>query len=79
MESLIPYVKKLVHPLVDYPQEVKISSIEGKSTLIYELRCHQKDVGKIIGKNGKTVSAIRLLLNTAASRQKRKALLEIVE
>ena len=46
---------------------------------MFELRCHPEDVGKVIGKNGKTVGAIRTLLSTVASRQNRRAMLEVVE
>ncbi len=46
---------------------------------MYELRCHPDDVGKVIGKSGKTVGAIRTLLSTVAARQNKRAMLEVVE
>jgi uncharacterized protein len=55
------------------------AEIEGERTIVFELRCHPDDVGKVIGKSGKTVGAIRVLLSTVAARQNRRAMLEVVE
>ncbi len=76
MKELIEYVVKA---LVDHPGDIRISEIEGERTIVYELRCHPEDVGKVIGKSGKTVGAIRTLLSTVAARQNRRAMLEVVE
>ncbi len=76
MKELIEYVVKV---LVDHPEDLRISEIEGERTIVFELRCHPEDVGKVIGKSGKTVGAIRTLLSTVAARQNRRAMLEVVE
>ena len=76
MRELIEYVVKT---LVDHPDDLHISEIEGERTIVFELRCHPDDVGKVIGKSGKTVGAIRTLLSTVAARQNRRAMLEVVE
>ena len=76
MKELIEYVVKA---LVDHPDELRLTEIEGERTIVFELRCHPDDVGKVIGKNGKTVGAIRTLLSTVASRQNRRAMLEVVD
>ena len=76
MRELLEYI---VRALVDHPNDVRITEVDGERTVIFELRCHPDDVGKVIGKTGKTVGAIRILLNTAASKQGRRAMLEIVE
>ncbi len=76
MKELIEYVVKT---LVDHPDDLRISEIEGERTVVFELRCHPDDVGKVIGKSGKTVGAIRTLLSTVAARQNRRAMLEVVE
>ncbi len=76
MKELIEYVVKA---LVDHPEELRIAEIEGERTIVFELRCHPDDVGKVIGKSGKTVGALRTLLSTVASRQNRRAMLEVVE
>ena len=76
MKELIEYVVKA---LVDHPDDLRIAEIEGELTIVYELRCHPEDVGKVIGKSGKTVGAIRTLLSTVAARQNKRAMLEVVE
>lgn len=76
MKELIEYVVKA---LVDHPDDLRIAEIEGERTIVYELRCHPDDVGKVIGKSGKTVGAIRTLLSTVAARQNKRAMLEVVE
>jgi len=64
---------------VDHPDELRIAEIEGERTIVFELRCHPDDVGKVIGKSGKTVGALRTLISTVAARQNRRAMLEVVE
>ena len=76
MKDLIEYISKT---LVDHPEELRITEIEGERTIVFELRCNPEDVGKIIGKSGKTIGAIRTLLSTVAARQNRRAVLEVVE
>ena len=65
--------------LVDKPDQVEIQEVSGDSTTVYELRVAQEDLGKIIGKQGKTAKAIRVLLGAAAAKEKRRAVLEIIE
>ena len=76
MKELAEYIVK---SLVDHPDDVRITEVDGERTIILELRCHQDDIGKVIGKSGKTVGAIRTLLTTAAARQGRRVMLEVVE
>ena len=76
MKELVEYI---VRALVEHPNDVRITEVDGEKTVIFELRCHPEDIGKVIGKNGKTVGAIRTLLSTAAARQGRRAMLEVVE
>jgi len=72
-------LESIAKSLVDAPNEVQITEIDGEKTIIFELRCNAKDVGKIIGKSGKTVGAMRTLLNSIAAKQGRKAMLEVVD
>ena len=72
-------LETIVKSLVDAPNEVRITEIDGEKTVIFELRCNAKDIGKIIGKSGKTVGAMRTLLNSIAAKQGRKAMLEVVD
>ena len=72
-------LETIAKSLVDKPNEVQITEIDGEKTLIFELRCNAKDVGKIIGKSGKTVGAMRTILSSMAAKQGRKAMLEVVD
>lgn len=76
MKDLIDYVAKAV---VDNPDQVNVTQIDGESTVVFELRVNQQDVGKIIGKQGRTINAIRTLLNATAAKSGLRAMLEIVE
>jgi predicted RNA-binding protein YlqC (UPF0109 family) len=72
-------LESIAKSLVDAPNEVQITEINGEKTIIFELRCNAKDIGKIIGKSGKTVGAMRTLLSSIAAKQGCKALLEVVD
>lgn len=72
-------LENIAKALVDAPSEVQITEVDGDKTAIFELRCNAKDVGKIIGKSGKTVGAMRTILSSMAAKQGRKAVLEVVD
>lgn len=72
-------LESIIKSLVDVPNEVQVTEVNGEKTIIFELRCNAKDVGKIIGKSGKTVGAIRTILNSMAAKQGRKAMIEVVD
>ncbi len=76
MKTFLEYVIKA---LVDHPEEVCLTDIDGDKTAVFELRCHQNDMGKVIGKSGKTIGAIRVLLSTLGARQGRRTMIEVVE
>jgi predicted RNA-binding protein YlqC (UPF0109 family) len=76
MKELIEYMAKA---LVDHPDQVSIKEIAGEKTLIYELRVGQGDLGKIIGKEGRTAKAMRTIISAAAMKQGKRAQLEILE
>ena len=73
------FIEHILQALVNYPEQVVVAEILGRQTVILEVRCHAKDMGRIIGKNGKTIGALRVLLTSLAAKQKRKAVLEIAE
>jgi len=64
---------------VNHPEEVEVKEIQGETAAILELRVAKDDLGRIIGKQGRTAKSIRTLLNAVASRTNRKIVLEIVE
>ncbi len=76
MKELIEYIAK---NLVDKPDEVTVKEVTGERTTIFELRVAQEDLGKIIGKHGRTARSMRTLLSAAATKLGKKAVLEILE
>jgi len=68
----------LVKSLADHPEKVELNEREEDDTVIIELKMSSDDIGKIIGKSGDTINAIRTILQTAASSQKKRAKLEVV-
>lgn len=76
MKDLIVYIAK---SLVDFPEKVVVAQIEGEKTVVYELRVGQGDLGKIIGKEGRTAKAIRTIITAASMKAGKRAVLEILE
>lgn len=76
MKELIEYIAK---SLVDNPDDVTVKEVEGEKTTVYELRVGAGDLGKVIGKHGQTARSIRTLLNAAATKGGKRAVLEILE
>lgn len=76
MKQLVETVCK---SLVDNPDQVVVTQIDGEQTTILELRVHQSDLGKVIGKQGRTARAIRTILAAAGMKQRRRYNLEIIE
>ena len=72
-------VKYLAQALVDSPDEVSVSDIEAEQTSVIELRVAKDDLGKIIGKHGRTAQSIRTILSAASAKKHKRAVLEIVE
>lgn len=76
MKTLIEAMAK---SLVDKPEEVRVSEIDGEKTTVYELRVAQSDLGKVIGKQGKTARAMRTILGAAGTKVGKRCVLEILE
>jgi uncharacterized protein len=76
VKELIEYIAKA---LVDSPDEVKVFEVEGEVTSVIELRVAKSDLGKVIGKEGRTARAMRTLLTAASTKLKKRAMLEIIE
>ena len=73
------FVEFVVKALVDHPEQVDVKEVDGERTVVFELRLNQTDIGKVIGKSGRTITAIRSLLTSAAAKQGKRAMLEIIE
>lgn len=76
LKELVQYIAEA---LVDDPRNVAVTSLESETSVILELRVSKEDVGKVIGKGGQTAKALRKILSAAATKHKKKSLLQIVE
>jgi predicted RNA-binding protein YlqC (UPF0109 family) len=76
MKDLIAYIAKA---LVDKPEEVSVTEIEGEQTSVIELKVAKEDLGKVIGKQGRTARAMRTILSAASTKIRKRSVLEIIE
>ncbi|NIT34989.1 MAG: KH domain-containing protein [candidate division Zixibacteria bacterium] len=76
MRDLIEYITK---NLVEKPESVVVNEVAGEKTTIIEVSVDREDIGRIIGKKGRTARALRTILNAAAMKQNKRAALEILE
>ncbi len=76
MKDLIRYIAQA---LVDNPNEVTVSEVTGNQTSVLELKVAKEDLGKVIGKQGRTARAMRTILSAAAAKEKKRTVLEIIE
>jgi uncharacterized protein len=76
LKELIEFIAKA---LVDNPDQVKVSEIEGEKTSVIELSVSKDDLGKVIGKQGRTARAMRTILSAASTKVRKRAVLEIIE
>ena len=76
MKELINYIAQA---LVDRPEEVSVTEVEGNQTSVLELKVAKEDLGKVIGKQGRTARAMRTILSAASAKIKKRTVLEIIE
>jgi uncharacterized protein len=76
MKELISFIAQ---SLVDNPGEVEVSEVEGNQTTVLELKVAKEDLGKVIGKQGRTAQAMRTILSAVSSKIKKRTVLEIIE
>ncbi|HCY86340.1 MAG TPA: KH domain-containing protein [Desulfobacteraceae bacterium] len=76
MKELIEYIAKA---LVDNPEEVQVSEVVGDQTSVLELKVAKEDLGKVIGKQGRSARAMRTILSAASTKLKKRTVLEIIE
>ncbi len=76
MRELVEHIAKA---LVDHPDQVQVSEVEGENITVIELRVAPTDLGQVIGKQGRTARAIRTILNANATKLGKRAALEIIE
>jgi hypothetical protein len=71
-------LEKLIKALVEHPDEVVVSPIEGDSTIVFEVQVHSDDTGKVIGKKGRTINALRTIIRSSANTGAKKVIMELV-
>ena len=76
MKELLEYIAK---SLVDYPDDVSVTEIEGDTSTVLELRVNDADMGKVIGKQGRIARSIRSVIKAAAGKDRRRVVVEIVQ
>jgi predicted RNA-binding protein YlqC (UPF0109 family) len=76
LKDLIEFIAKA---LVDRPDDVQVTEVEGEQTLVIELKVAKEDLGKVIGKQGRTARAMRTILGAASTKARKRAVLEILE
>ncbi|GAB6075556.1 KH domain-containing protein [Desulfurobacterium crinifex] len=79
MSALKEMVECVAKRLVDNPDAVYVAETEGERTVVIELKVDPKDLGKVIGRQGRTAKALRTLLSAAATKMGKRAVLEIIE
>lgn len=79
MANIKELIVGIAKALVDVPDEVAVNEVEGEQTTVYELRVAASDIGKVIGKQGRTARSIRTLLGAAGTKLNRRLTLEILE
>jgi predicted RNA-binding protein YlqC (UPF0109 family) len=76
MKELIEQIAKSI---VEKPDEVQVRAIEGEHAVVIELRVDRDDIGKVIGKQGRTITAMRTILNAARAQKEKRQILEVIE
>ena len=76
MKDLVKYIAQA---LVDNPEQVEVSEVDGVRTLVLELKVAKEDMGKVIGRRGQNAQAIRTILSAASAKIKKRAIFEIIE
>ena len=74
-----PLIEMMAKSLVDKPEDVEVIEVEGEETTVIELKVSKEDLGKVIGKQGRTARAIRTILNGASTKLRKRTVLEIIE
>ncbi|MDP7423434.1 MAG: KH domain-containing protein [bacterium] len=72
-------VMMVIRSLVDHPDDIELNSVEGTKTTVFELKVHPDDVGKVIGKKGRTINAIRTVLKAVVIRDSKRIILELLQ
>ena len=76
MEELLAFLAK---SLVDHPEDVSVTKVDGENSVVYELRVNDSDMGKVIGKQGRIAKSIRTIIKAASSKDDKRVIVDIVQ
>ncbi len=79
MEELRNLVEVMAKALVDFPEQVNVAEVEGEQTTVIELKVAKEDLGKVIGKEGRTARSLRTILAAVSTKLRKRSVLEILE
>jgi hypothetical protein len=79
MMAMNELIKYIAQALVDNPDKVEVTEVQGEQTSVIELKVAKEDLGKVIGKQGRTARAMRTILSAASTKINKRAVLEIIE
>ncbi|MDP2599258.1 MAG: KH domain-containing protein [Deltaproteobacteria bacterium] len=78
-DTIKSLVETMAKALVDKPEAVEVTEVEGEQTTVIELKVAKDDLGKVIGKEGRTARALRIIMGAASTKLRRRSVLEIIE
>jgi predicted RNA-binding protein YlqC (UPF0109 family) len=76
---MIDLIENIAKAIVDKPDQVQVNGVEGENSIVIELRVAKEDIGKVIGKNGRTITAMRTILNATRAQKEKRHVLEVLE
>lgn len=79
VDTIKSLIETMAKALVDKPEQVEVTEVEGEQTTVLELKVAKEDLGKVIGKEGRTARALRIILVAASAKLRRRSVLEIIE
>jgi uncharacterized protein len=78
-KAMIDLIENIAKAIVDKPEQVRVNGVEGENSIVIELRVAKEDIGKVIGKNGRTITAMRTILNATRAQKEKRHVLEVLE
>jgi predicted RNA-binding protein YlqC (UPF0109 family) len=76
---MLQLIEDMAKAIVDHPDQVRVHGVEGESSVVIELSVAKEDMGKVIGKHGRTITAMRIILNATRAQKDKRHVLEVLE